>query len=297
MKIGAVAEVDEDVLLLGERRLTHPGRTFAAHVGIGCRGPVHPQHHEMAADAGQRARTFRHTGRCVVRAAGAEIGRADNRDHRRGGALLGFDHRQAVADARRGEMAPDAVGDHARDLRRRQLARGRQQPTAVGQFPFALLVELADHAGSDVLAPVVELFLQLVFDQLSLFFHHQDFFEAFGEAAHAVRFQRPDHADLVEPDAEFRRQCVVDAEVVEGLAHVEVGLAGSDDAQARIGRIDHHLVELVGAAIGQRRIQLVVEQAGFLQQAVVRPADVEAIGRQRVIGGQHDAHSVGRNVH
>ncbi len=190
-------------------------------------------------------------------------------------------------------MAADAVGDDAGDLRRRQFAGGGQQPAAVRQRPLAFLVELADDARAHVLAPVVEFLLQLVLDQLALFFDHQNFFQPFGKAPHAVRFERPDHADLVQADADFGRERVVDAEIVEGLAHVEVGLAGGDDAQARIGRVDHDAVQPVGAAIGQRGIQLVVEQARLLHQAIIGPADVEAAGRQGVIGGQHDPHPVG----
>jgi hypothetical protein len=194
-------------------------------------------------------------------------------------------------------MPSYAVGDDAGDLRRRQFAGGGQQPATVGQRPFALFVELADHAWPDVFAPVVEFFLQLVFDQLALLLDHQDFFEAFGEAAHAVGLQRPDHADLVEADADLRSERIVDAEVIEGLAHIEVGLAGGDDSQAGVGGVDHDLVQPVGAAVGQRRVELVVEQARFLQQAVVRPADVEALRRQGVVVGQDDPHAVGRDIH
>ncbi len=285
MEVGAVAEVDENMALFGEGRLAHPGRAFAAHVGEGGRGAVHPQHHEVAADARQSARTLRHPGRTVVRTAGAEVGRARDRDHRRGGAFLGLDDRQPVADARRGEVAADAVGDDAGDLRRRQFAGGGQQPATVGQGPFALFVELADHARAHVFAPVVELLLQLVFDQLALFLDYQYLLQPFGEMPYAIGLERPDHADLVQPDAEFGGEPVVDAEVVERLAHIEVGLAGGDDPQPRIGRVDHDLVQPVGAAIRQRGIQLVIEQARFLHQAIVGPADVEAVRRQGVIGG------------
>ena len=242
VEISAVAEIDEDVALLGKGRLAHPGRAFATHVGIGARGPVHPQHHEVAADASQRTRTLRYAGRCVVRATGAEVGRACNLDHRRGSVLLGFDDRQAIANARRGEMTAYAIGDDAGDLCRRQFAGGRQQPAAVGVLaialrqhsPFALFVELADHARAHILAPVVEFFLQLILDQLALFFDHQDLFQSFGEMAHTFRFQRPDHADLVEADADFGGQRIVDAKIIEGLAYVEIGFAGGYDSEARV---------------------------------------------------------------
>ena len=56
---------------------------------------------------------------------------------------------------------------------------------------------------------------------------------ALGEAPRAFRLERPGHADLVEADAERPAALLVDAEIVERLAHVEIGLAGGDDAEAR----------------------------------------------------------------
>jgi hypothetical protein len=193
-------------------------------------------------------------------------------------------------------MPADAFGDHAGDLRRRQLSGGRQQPATMRQRPFAFLVELADHARAHVFAPVVKFLLQLVLDQLTLFLDHQDFFQSFGEAPHALGFKRPDHTDLVEANTDFGGQGVVDAQVIEGLAHVEIGLAGGYDAQPWLRCIDHDLVEAIGAAVGECSIQLVIEQAGFLQQAVVGPADVESAGGQFVIGRQDDLYAVGRDI-
>jgi type II secretory pathway component PulM len=53
------------------------------------------------------------------------------------------------------------------------------------------------------------------------------------ELAHAVGLQRPGHADLEQAQADLGGERGVDAEVVERLAHVEVGLAAGDDAQPR----------------------------------------------------------------
>ena len=102
--------------------------------------------------------------------------------------------------------ALDALGDHARDHRRRELAGGGQQPVAVRAHPFALLVELADHARPHVVAPVVELLLQLVLDDLPLLLDDEDLLEAFGEVAHAFRLERPRHRDLVARECRSRRR-------------------------------------------------------------------------------------------
>ncbi len=69
MEIRAVAEVGEDMLFVGERCLSDPGHTFRAHVREGRRFAIHPQHHVMATDTGQRTAAFRHLGGRVVRAA------------------------------------------------------------------------------------------------------------------------------------------------------------------------------------------------------------------------------------
>ena len=76
MIVGAVAEILEDVIARGERRLADPVRALAAHLRIAERRTVHPLRHEMAADAGIGAHAFRHDGRGIVRTARAEIGNA-----------------------------------------------------------------------------------------------------------------------------------------------------------------------------------------------------------------------------
>jgi hypothetical protein len=153
----------------------------------------------------------------------------------------------------RREEAPDAPGDHPGDHRRGELAGGGQQPVAVvhaaaavgagaEQRPFALLVELADHPRAHVLAPVVELFLELVFDELA-FSSTTRISSSPRRSGARLGLQRPHHAHLVEPDADLGGEGLVDAQVVEGLAHVQVALAGGDDAQPRLGRVDDHPVE------------------------------------------------------
>ena len=164
----------------------------------------------------------------------------------------------------------------------------RQQPVAVRAHPFALFVELADDARPHVVAPVVELLLQLVFDDLPLFLDDQDLFQPFGELAHALRLERPRHRDLVDANADLGGVGVVDAEVVERLADVEIALAAGDDAEPRLRRIDDDPVELVDAAIGERRVDLVVLHPRFGLEEAVRPADVQTVGRQREIVGHDD---------
>ena len=105
-------------------------------------------------------------------------------------ALLGFQDRQLRVDARRHVAVQaqllQALRDGRGDQRRRQVGVGAQQRVGrrVGHRPFAArevaldFVELAQHVGAHVGAPVVELFLELVFDDLALFLDHQDLAQA-----------------------------------------------------------------------------------------------------------------------
>ena len=204
----------------------------------------------MTADARERQVAFGHLGRGVVRAARAVISRARRRADAIERLLLGFEKGQALLDALADVKALDALRDHAGDLRDRQVGLGGQKPFSARVHPLAFLVELADHARAHVAAPVVQVFLQLVFDDLALFLDHQHFVEAFGELAHAVGLQRPGHRHLENANADVRREVRVYAQLLQGLAHVEVGLARGDDPQARVGRVDHRVVEPVGARVG-----------------------------------------------
>jgi hypothetical protein len=216
--------------------------------------------------------------------------------------LLGLQDRQLRVDARlhvgarpifltRCAMARAiSAGD------RSALARSSVLAARVGHRPFAArevaldLVELAVDVGAHVGAPVVELFLELVFDDLALFLDHQDLLQAGGEVARELRLQRPHHAHLVQPDADLAAGCIVQAQVEQRLAGVVVGLAAGDQAEAVVRAFDDVVVEPVGADVGQRRIPLGVEQPRLLLQRMVGPADVHATGRHLEVGRHHDLH-------
>src|SRR5688572_11417921 len=83
----------------------------------------------------------------------------------------------------------------------------RKQPAARGlaaaAAPLAAVVELADHARrAHAFLPVVELFLDLVLDELALLLHDQYPLQAFGEASRPLRLERPRHRDLVHAKAD-----------------------------------------------------------------------------------------------
>jgi hypothetical protein len=107
-----------------------------------------------------------------------------------------------------------------------------------------LLGELADHARAHVLAPVVELLLELVLDDLALLLDHQDLFEAGGELADRVGLERPGHGHLEQTQTDPRGLALVQAELVQRFQHVLVGLAAGHDAQPRL--------DAVGGAVDRR---------------------------------------------
>ncbi len=121
-----------------------------------------------------------------------------------------------------------------------------------------------------------------------LFLDHEDVLEATRELADADRLKRPGHADLVDADAQLAAGGGVDPEVFQRLKHVQVGLAGGGDAQPRVGRIEHHPVDAVGARERLRGLDRVHVQAHFLVERRIGPADVEAVGRHLEIVRGHD---------
>ncbi len=88
------------------------------------------------------------------------------------------------------------------------------------QAPFAFVVELADDAWAHVFSPVIELFFELILDQMPFFLDHHYLFQTFGKLPHAIGFQRPDHPDLVHAQADLVGQGLVDAENFQRLADV-----------------------------------------------------------------------------
>ncbi len=290
MIVGAVAEVLEHVRTLGERGFADPVGALPAHLGEAQRGAIHPLHHVMAADARIGAHALRHHGRGIVRAAGAEIGNAL-------GDILGLGQHalrllqavDAVLEAFVAHIVEQALADADRNLVGIERALDRKQPVAA-------LVLLAD-AGR-LVGGAVELLAHLHLDQRALLLHHDDEIETVGERLEIAPADRPRTADLVEPQPQRVAPDLVDAELVERLAHVEIGLAGGDDPDlGRAAARGDVAVELVGLHEGQHGVALVVVQPRLHPQDAVAQPDVEATLRHVEIVRDHDVDPLQAAVH
>ena len=183
-----------------------------------------------------------------------------------------------------------------------QQARAERDCDVVGieramdrEEPLALLVLLADHHG--LVRSAVELLAQLDLDQRALLLDDHDEVEPSGEVLQLLRIERPGAGDLEQADAEIIGADLVEAEFLQRLAHVEIGFADGDDADARrLPTGEDGLVELVGAQVGEDRGALVQVQALFLVEEIELAADAEAARRHDEIIGDRDADPVDRAV-
>ena len=124
----------------------------------------------------------------------------------------------------------------------------------------------------------------MVFDDGALFLDDQHFFESFGKLAHDLAVQRPAHTQLQHPQTDLGGQRVVYAEIFQGLANIQIGFSGSDNADTRHGAVDDDFVDGVRAGEGDGRIELVLVQAHFLLQRLVGPAGMQAaVGEQEIL--------------
>ena len=66
---------------------------------------------------------------------------------------------------------------------------------------------------------------QLILDHRALLLDDDHLVETLAEGARALRLDRPGQPDLVNADAKLSPAALVDAKLVQRLAHVRIGLA------------------------------------------------------------------------
>ena len=133
---------------------------------------------------------------------------------------------------------PEAGGDHARDLVRRQRARRRHEP-------LATVVALA---GDERSIRAVERLLDEPLEERALVLDHEHLVQPGGELAHHPRVERVRHADGEHAD-------VVDAEIAQRLQRLLRGHARRDDAETGARRRHDDPVELVQPRVLERQRQ------------------------------------------
>src|SRR5690606_7230784 len=274
MRIGAVTQVLEEVVARRKWRLPNPLRALATHGGETCRLPVHPDRHQVAADTRAGNGALRNTRRGVVRATGAEIGNTLCQILRVGEHSLELPQPCNMGSNlfRMSDDAKDALTDRDRNFVRIKRALHREQRLAV-------LVLLADD--DRVIGRAVEVFAQLHFQQRAFLFNHDHRLQAAYKLGHVLVVERPGTCDLEEAKAQLSGTRFIDAEIIKGLAHIEIACAYGDDAKfgAAATRVDD-AVEAVLLDEGSGSLALVVVEPFFLTKLVQFVADMEATWRQ-----------------
>ena len=143
----------------------------------------------------------------------------------------------------------------------------------------------------------VQFLADLHFDERPLLLDDNDQIETGGELGKLAPADRPRASDLVKPDAELVAFDLVNAELVECLADVEIALAGGDNADLRIAAArGNGVVDLVGAQKCQHGVALVIVQPRFLGEDRIVEADVEAALRHDEIGRSNDVDPIEARV-
>ena len=271
--------------LVDERRHADPLSALTAHL----RRPDHlalaggaEDDHRVTADPGAHERAVGGRGGGVVRAPRAEEGRAPGvigRTERR--ERLDLRPRRARHEALTQVLDVDPplepVEQHGSDqVRAHGAGRGQQRQ--------AELVAFADHPRGT--RPVEDL-LGLGLEERPLVLDHQQLVDAERRGLDGMGVERPDHPHLEHAHADPLEVAGVEAEDLEGLVELGVGLAGGHDAQPRVRGAHREAVEVVGAGV------LRCAQEAFLDE---RTLQVQARGRQQpgvgnvrgLVPGGHD---------
>ena len=142
----------------------------------------------------------------------------------------------------------------------------------------------ADHATGFVPRPVVEIFLELAFDDAALFLDHQHFFRVGNKGQRITPRQGPDHADFVDIDAKTAAGGFVQPQQTQRLHQIQMALAGGDDAKGGIVQIIDTPVDRVGLDKGFDGAELMLQPGLDFGAWHVRAAHMQPAGRWRDLG-------------
>ena len=247
-----------------------PRHALAPHLGETGGVAVHPACHDVTADPRACGRAFGHDGGRVVRAARAEIGRPGRAGRVQDRRLFGGQRTGLFRQVLAREKGVEPRGDDRGQLAGGQFTRPRHQIVLGGGVMFA------DHLLGLLAGPVVEVFLELAFDDPALFLDDENLFLALHEGQRIAARQRPDHADLVDVDAERAALRLVQTQKAQRLKRVEVTFARRHDPIWRVGQAVDRAVDGVGFHEGLDRPQLRPHAHLDFRRGRIAPANVDA---------------------
>ena len=124
---------------------------------------------------------------------------------------------------------------------------------------------------------VVEIFLELAFDNAALFFDDEHFVFVLYKLECAIVLQRPDHAHLVNVNTHFFGIVLIDTDQSQRFHQIEMGLAGGYDAEACVGDIEYFSVDRVCCGESERCCFLGFQAFFDLWAREVRPSIMQAV--------------------
>ena len=187
-----------------------------------------------------------------------------------------------------GKEGTEPRGNDREQFERRQLAGPRHQLLKV-------FVMFAHHPRRFGAGPVIKGLFELAFDDAAFLFDHKHFALAFHEVERVVQRQRPDHADLVDVDAEAAAGGLIQAQKPQRFHRVEVALAGGHDAESGALCVVDMPVNGIGAHEGLHRVELVMQPRLNLRRGQIAKPHVQPARRRGVVGLVE--HAVGRQCH
>ena len=157
----------------------------------------------------------------------------------------------------------------AQNLRGIKLIQIRQQRPA-------RFIALAGNARAAI--HVKQRIAQLPFQEGPAIFDDQDFLKPLGESPRCISIKRPGEPHLPNAQTLGAGEIFRNAGFGECLAQHRKSLAAHGDAKARIGAIQYHAINAIGARKGIGAWQLHMAQTLFLHHRRISRADMHAIG-------------------
>ncbi len=145
---------------------------------------------------------------------------------------------------------------------------------------------------------VVEIFLELAFNNAALFFDNQQLVLALRKGKGAMMLKRPHHPDLIDIKTNLFRALSVNAKQPERFHQVKMALAGRHDAEFCMRIVKHGMVDRVRSGEGESRVLFRLHPFFDLRPRQIGPAIMQSPRWRFIVwlgeyaaGLQRDAHA------